>query len=134
MDKLEFSEFEQSQLRNLGVQAVMLFGSQAQGVVTPDSDYDIGVLTSPSADRKSVYDDLYDLLTAKIYRLVDIDIVFLDTAPMELQSHVAKHGVPLYQAHPNTFANYKEKVMNIYADFAPIRQMFSNATISRISP
>ncbi len=131
---LSFSSEEQQQLKNQSIEAVILFGSQAQNTANPASDYDIGVLTATKSDHKAAYSLLYDLISAKINQLVDIDIVFLDQAPGELLSHVAKYGVVLYQNTPNTFAKFKEKVINLYADFAPLRAIFSNATLSRISP
>lgn len=134
MNQISFSQTEQLLLRDLGVRAVILFGSQALGIARLDSDYDFGVILDTSTDRKKAYDTLYDLLSAKINKLVNIDIVFLDTAPMELQAHVAKHGLALYQSDSRIFADFKERVMNIYADFSPLRTIFSNATLSRISP
>lgn len=131
--KLSFSPEEQLQLEELGIEAVILFGSQAQNATNPASDYDIGVITATKSDHKTAYSLLYDLISAKINQLVDIDIVFMDQAPGELLSHVAKYGVVLYQVTPNTFAKFREKVINLYADFAPLRAIFSNATLSRIS-
>ncbi len=126
---ITFSPEEKEKLRQLGVKALILFGSQAQQVATKNSDVDISVIGKSS---KSVYDSLYDLLSAKINRLVDIDIVFLHESPLELQSHVATYGQVLYQDFPTTFANFREKVMTDYADFAPLRQIFQQATLARI--
>ena len=130
---LSFSPEEECQLKNCGVKAVILFGSQAQNIANAASDYDIGIIASAKSDHNTIYSLLYDLLSSKINRLVDIDIVFLDQAPGELLAHVVKYGVVLYQNTPNTFAQFKEKVINSYADFAPLRAIFSNAILSRIS-
>lgn len=131
MSQISFSHEEQSDLRKHGIQVLILFGSRAQGIGKSDSDYDIGVI---GPNRTSSYDFLYALLAEKINQLVNIDIVFLPDAPMELQSHVAKYGIVLYQQEPISFANFREQVMRTYADFAPLRQIFQQATLQRISP
>ncbi len=128
---MEFTDSEKKLFKDLGIRALILFGSQAQETANSASDFDIGVL---GRSEKSVYDALYDLLAKKINRLVNIDIVFLDTAPMELQSHLAKNGKVLYQKTPQVFANYREQVMREYADFEPLRKIFQQATLARITP
>ncbi len=137
MEEIAFTSNEQSELARLGVESVILFGSRAQGIASTGSDIDIGVVVSSQLlhdqkMKKQMYDLLYDLISKKINKLMNIDIVFLDAAPMELQSHVATHGVPLYQKDDTIFPKYKEQVMRIYADFAPLREMFQQATLARI--
>lgn len=137
MRELQFSEEEQKTLRRLGVEAVILFGSHAQGIEGPLSDVDVGLLVALDvqhvpARRRVLYDTIYDLLSAKIQKLVDIDIVFLCEAPMELQSHVARYGVVLYEAAPHIFSRFRERVMERYADFAPLREIFHKAILARI--
>lgn len=131
MNQLSFSIEEQNDLRTHNIQALILFGSRAQEINRDDSDYDIGVIGPNSTTS---YDLLYTLLSEKINQLVNVDIVFLSDAPMELQSHVAKYGIVLYQQKPVTFANFREQVMRMYADFAPLRRLFQQATLERISP
>lgn len=134
MDTITFSPSERDALQRLGVTAVILFGSQARGIAGVASDYDIGALRAGhDTDRqKDLYDGLYDMLSAKIGKIVNIDIVFLDQAPMELCHHVAKYGSALYEATPGTFARFKEMVMDAYADFAPYRRMFQEQILRRI--
>lgn len=139
LKKFTFTESERQMLKDLDVAVLVLFGSQAQGVAGPMSDYDIGVILSdpakefPGAARSKIYDALYDLLSAKIQELVDIDIVFLRQAPMELRSHVVRYGALLHETDNNIFANFKERTMLDYADFAPHRRIFQQATLDRIS-
>ena len=132
---LTLTSQEQKLLEKLGVILLVLFGSRAQNSTHTESDYDFGVLPQhppQSFSEKDIYDGLYDLLSAKINQLVDIDIVVLRDAPMELQYHVSKYGVVLYEKSPQVFAEFREQVMNKYADFAPLRSIFQNATLSRI--
>ena len=124
-------------LNALGVELVVLFGSQAQNTATAGSDFDLGVFLSRASfqeQKKGLYDALYDLFAAKINRLVDIDIVFLEQAPLELLGHVLKHGVALYERTPQSFARFREAVMNRYADFAPLLSVFQSAILARIAP
>ena len=133
-----FSETEKQIFRKLSVGALILFGSHAQGRAGTLSDYDIGVivedksiLRSPER-RKEIYDALYDILSAHINQLVDIDIVFLEDAPYELRAHVMKYGKVLFESRPGVFADFKESTMIHYADFAPLRKLFQEGVLSRI--
>ena len=84
MSVLQEKHLPKSELRRLGVQALVLFGSQAQGIAHKGSDYDIGVLMDDNrilqspAERTQLYHALYDMLAELIQQLVPIDIVFLD--------------------------------------------------------
>jgi len=129
-----FSETEQETLKNLGISAAVLFGSRAIGTAREGSDYDIGVLLSGSTQRRTeIYNALYDMLSSKIQSLVNIDIVFLESAPGELRAHVMKHGKPIFEANANVFANFRERVMTEYADFAPLREIFHQGILARIA-
>jgi predicted nucleotidyltransferase len=124
-----FTKDEEVLLKSLGVRALILFGSRAQELARDDSDFDFAVI-GPST--KAVYNQLYDLLSAKINKLVNIDIVFLDNSPMELNMHVVKYGKLLFEDSPGVFADFKQNTMLIYADFAPYRREFQQATLNRI--
>lgn len=138
MLELRLSEQEKAMLQNFNVECLVLFGSHAQGTAGLLSDIDIGILAHPSIlkdreQRNNLYDALYDMISARAGRLTDIDLVFLQEAPMELQSHVAQYGIPLYERSAHSFPRFREYVMDMYADFAPFRQMFHRAILSRIS-
>ena len=135
MDTIHFTEEERSILGKLPIEAVVLFGSQAEGRAGKLSDYDFGVVPSASInaeERKRVYDALYDLFSGNIRQLVNIDIVFLPGASPELQASSIKHGIALYERVPHAFARFRERVMDMYADLAPVREMFQEAILSRI--
>ena len=131
MDDLTFTKEEQVQLTKHAISGVILFGSQAQGIANATSDYDVFILGKKSENN---YDLLYTLLSEKIHKLTDIDIVFDTDAPMELKNHVAKYGLILFEQNHNVFPNFRQQVMLTYADFAPYRKMFQEATLSRIAP
>lgn len=139
MNKITFTKEEQDQLQKQGVAALVLFGSHAQNYAGPMSDVDIGVLVErrsilyDRAKRNELYNMLYDLLSAKIKKLIDIDIVFLREAPQELQMHAARYGIVLIEPHQNTFVQFREEVFEQYADFAPLRAVFHQQILARIS-
>ena len=137
-NEIKFSKDDEKKLRDLPVSALVLFGSRAQGIARENSDYDIGVLVSDHAvlenreKRKVLYNSLYDILSTNIAKLTNIDIVFLEEMPAELKAHVVKNGQLIY-GDPFAFANFKEREMLAYADFAPLREIFQRATLARIA-
>lgn len=138
MNTLVFSSEEKEILKRLEVEALVLFGSQAQRKAGPLSDFDIGVLVkdkpalNSSGKRRRMYDALYEILEKHINRLVNIDIIFLETAPYELRAHVMKYGKEIFEAKSGAFANFKALVMEQYADFAPLRKNFHRGVLSQI--
>jgi len=136
--KLVFNSKERELLERLDINALILFGSQAQRMAGPLSDFDIGALIKDKAalyfpeKRKQIYDTLYEILEKRIKRLVNIDIVFLEAAPYELRAHVMKHGKAVFEARPGAFADFKAAVMEQYADFAPLREIFHRGVLSQI--
>ena len=111
-----FTTAEQKLLQNSGVDGLILFGSQAQGIANSGSDFDILVIGRKKANT---YDVIYDLLSGKINQLVDSDIVFATDAPVELKNHVVRYGQILYQKNTAVFPDFKQQVILESADFAP---------------
>lgn len=144
MHGLQLNKKDQEALAGRGVSALILFGSHAQGIAGSRSDVDIGVLVKDPRvlydrpQRNALYDALYDVLEPMVgrtvRRLCNIDIVFLqdETVNLQLKYHVGKHGIPLYEDTPKPFADFKEYVMERYADYAPLRHMFNEAILARI--
>lgn len=139
MKALEINfNFPDKRLEKLGVSTVYLFGSQAEGTAKSRSDFDFGILLKNQKapadfkERKKIYDELYGIFSEKIKRLVNIDIVFLQDVYLQLQYHAISRGKIIYEADPKFSADYKEKVMEKYADFAPIRKEFQQAILERI--
>lgn len=133
-----FSEKEKLGMQKLGIAALVLFGSRARGLEKKNSDYDIGVLTDGKMgifqyDRKAeLYNILYDTFSSHINKLVNIDIVFLEDASVELQAHVTKYGKVIFEADKSAFSNFKERAMIKCADFAPLKTIFHTGILSQI--
>lgn len=142
---MEFTQKEKESLAALDVEALILFGSYAQGLAGPLSDVDVGVLIRDPRilknrpERNALYDALYaDVLSPlagrAVKRLCNIDIVFLqdELVNLQLKYHVSSRGIPLYERHPRAFVDFKENIMERYADFASVRRMFNEAILARI--
>lgn len=125
-----FSKNEQQMLAQNSIKAIILFGSQAQNLANEASDVDVAIIGSKSSQ---VYDLVYDLLSKKINKLTNIDIVFLEDAPGELLIHLVKYGQVLYAQNSKVFPDFKQQTMLEYSDFAFHRQIFQNATLARIA-
>ena len=131
-------DLPEEKLEKLGVAGIYLFGSQAQGISGPLSDFDFGILLENPRilrdieKRKKIYDELYDIFSKQIKKLCDIDIVFLQDVFLQLQYHVVSQGVIIYQKEPKILGDYKERVIEQYADFTPFRREFHKAILERI--
>ncbi len=129
-------------LGRLGVIAVYLFGSRAQGVASPLSDFDFGILMDDEAlsptKEQSIYSELYSLFSSRIKpetREADvIDIVFLQSprVPLELKTYIITHSVLLFDSQPLVRTTIEERILLQNADFAPLRAEMSQALLSRL--
>ncbi len=130
--------FEREKMEELGIVGIFLFGSQAQGVASPASDFDFAVLLKDRKvvydyrQRSRIYDELYDIVSGHIKKLRDIDIVFAQAADLQFQFHIARDGVLLYNGDENIVSDFLEHTMEAYADFAPLRRQFHEAILQRI--
>lgn len=134
-----FTDSEKELFKRLSVDALILFGSRARDYAgNARSDFDIGIIVSDKAilydyrRRSEIYMNVYDVVSSHINQIVNIDIVFLEDAPGELQSHVLKYGQPIYESSKNIFADFKERIFGLYADFAPLREIFQEGVLARI--
>src|SRR5947208_2075589 len=84
-------------LETLGVLAVYLFGSQAEGFATPHSDVDIGVVFNQPLpdDTLKLYDELYGILGGIIPGR-QTDIVLAERGNLELKKDMITHGKILF--------------------------------------
>ena len=124
-----------TKLKELGVSIIYLFGSRAGGTSTPMSDMDIGVVLKGEMtlyDSRTLYNDLYDLFSG-LYPLVELDIVFLQSAPLTLQYHAIREGKVLYEENPQLTADYEAYVISMYLDFKPVLEYFDAISSARYS-
>jgi predicted nucleotidyltransferase len=98
---------------------VYLFGSQVGEQVGPLSDIDLGVLL----ERGSKEQDVRARLTHELASALDfgrIDVLILNTAPVELAYAVLAQGILLYQRDLATRVEYEAQVLSRYGDYLPV--------------
>jgi len=117
---IKFNPRQKARFKKLGVDAIYLFGSYAQGLETPISDIDIGVVFShPEKYRNNTMDaylDLYDIFTDIFPKIKQVDIIFLQLVPLKLQYEAAIKGKALYESSDEKRFSYQEEVIKKYAD------------------
>jgi uncharacterized protein len=125
-------------LRQLQVQTLYLFGSNAENTAGEGSDIDVAVLFPHGAISKAtkgtVYQSLYEIFTDlfDMTNFKTIDIVFLSNASLELQHDVVKHGIVLFDTDEDQRLAYEERVSALYRDFKPILDANDKAILERI--
>jgi predicted nucleotidyltransferase len=95
-----------------------LFGSRAAGKKGPISDYDIAVLYSgphPSILRHELAHELSTVLKTD-----QVDLVVLNSAPIELRYAVIVTGIVAYEANVETRVEYEALTLSLYGDFLPV--------------
>ena len=129
---------DQFNLMDLGVDAVILFGSHATGADDKNSDLDFGILLNEQGLRQrhenyhAYYTAVYDVLASRFGDLKGLDVVFLDRAPLELRRHVALYGQVLMEKYPGQVADFNTQSVLLYADFEPYRVMMNQAVLAHI--
>lgn len=123
-------------LNRMGVVCIFLLGSRALGVERQNSDYDFGILLKklpPKGPlRRETYHTLHDVLGDIIDALCNVDIIFLQDAPLELRFHTARYGKVLFETDPQYRGLFLENTIREYADFEPYRRVFEEAVLARI--
>ncbi len=118
------------------VTLVYLFGSRARalsgdsgcsgGTVGPLSDYDFGIVTAFAGDgEESISRGELHRLQSNFARLLneEVDVVLLNSAPIELQYSVIASGVLIFAASIREKVEYEAHVLGRYGDYlAVLRQ------------
>lgn len=146
MMKIKFSKKQINIFKKLGIQTIYLFGSQTQGLTGPLSDVDIGVVFSnPEKYRDKTmnpYLKLYEIFTEilpksylrKRFKIKkhELDIIFLQFAPISLQFAAINGGKVLYERDKKQRLSYEEYVTNRYCDLKYFRDIRYKAILERI--
>lgn len=107
-----------------GLAAAYLFGSTARGAAGPGSDIDIGLLyeTAPapalSAQPLLAKAELESLLGRYV------DLVVLNTAPVDLVHRVLSEGLLLLQPKPSSRIAFEVRARNEYFDLLPFLRRY----------
>ncbi len=143
---VKFSKKQIEQIRKIGVETIYLFGSQAKGNSNILSDVDVGIVLSKQEkyrnDAMGVYLKLYDIFTdilPKEYlkrrfemRKHEIDIVFLQFAPISLQFNATREAKILYEKDKEKRFEYEEYVLKRYLDQKHLHDLSYKCLLERI--
>ena len=95
-------------LRDAGARFGLLHGSRARGTHRPDSDVDVAAWWGDAAPASFEVD-----LPA------GVDLLVLDSAPLELRGRIAMEGVLLFDDDPPARVRWVATTRKIYADELP---------------
>lgn len=120
-------------IRSLDIALAYLFGSYVLDTYGDLSDIDIGiVLLKPHTESYlSLFIPLYNIFS-ELYSKEDIDIVFLDKAPLTLKFEVVTTGKVLYRISREFEYNYRERIIKEYIDMKPLLEEQDKALLERI--
>jgi predicted nucleotidyltransferase len=121
-------------LKKLNISLIYLFGSSIIGIQRAESDIDIGVVFEKPEGIKNtmiLFEELYQSLSQD-FPDRDLDIVFLDFAPLTLQFEVVTTGKVIYRVSREFEYDYKEKIIKKYIDFKPLLDVQDQILLERI--
>lgn len=146
MSEIKFSKKHIGQFKKMGILAIYLFGSRAQGYSTSLSDFDFGIVLEKPEKHKSktmdIYLKLYNIFTEVLpkdylqHRLRmkehEFDVVFLQFSPIGLQFEAIKNGKVLYEKNKKKRLDYEEYVMKKQCDLKYFQEMRQRAILERV--
>lgn len=143
---IRFDGKMKTKLKKLGVGVIYLIGSRAITNARPNSDFDFAVVMKDpkklSKGTLNLYHELYQIFSDAVPNIriklpfpdnmIEIDIVFLQTAPLYYSIAARDKGIVLYEISPRFRANYEAQITNEYMDFEPLRREQEAAILSMI--
>ncbi len=97
-------------LREAGARFAYLFGSRADGTARGDSDIDLAAWFG----RKGV-----DPLSVRCVDFDNVDLIVLDSCPLDLAGRVAFRGKLLFDDDPSKRVEWEATTRKVYADEKP---------------
>ncbi len=114
-----FAEIGRNLVKDCRVRLAYLFGSQASGHVGPLSDIDLGILFAEEVDFQRASAELTHELS-RVIPAKPIDLVVLNTAPIELAYAVIAQGICVFRNSETERIEYEADVLSRYGDFLPV--------------
>jgi len=111
------------------IQAVYLFGSQAEGRLHSESDLDLAVLSFSAV----LHTKKLDILTAlSEMGFCNVDLIFLDSADLVLRYEVIRLNRLVYHSSHFKKGEYYSLILRQYFDFYPYLEVQREAYKRRI--
>jgi predicted nucleotidyltransferase len=110
--------------RGAALAAAYLYGSQARGTARADSDVDIAVLPmlASAGTLESLQLDLEGELERRLGK--SVQIVVLDTAPLDLVHRVLTDGILVHERDRSRRIAFEVRARNEYFDLLPILERY----------
>ena len=119
---MELVNYNKKDLRDIchryNLSLVILHGSYTKGLITHNSDIDIGILGESRTIKNKYFDLLNDLSSTFGEK---VDPVFLNGAEAMITYHVAISGQPLYEKTKGLFNSFKVGAIARYMDTKKFR-------------
>lgn len=104
-----------NELRGAGARFAFLHGSRVGGEARPGSDWDVAAWWGRGSDSPGTWE---------VPVPPGVDLLVLDTAPLELAGRVALWGELLYDDDPPARVRWQATTRKIYLDEVPRQQEF----------
>ncbi len=116
------------------VVAVYLFGSYARGKADHLSDLDIALLLRPDLPREAMWrlGLRLDVEVCDVLGTDDVDVIVLNTAPLEAQFEVIRTGILLHSNDEGIRTEYEVLMMSAYWDFKKVLDEYDAYALRRI--
>ena len=95
-----------------------LFGSQARGRIGPTSNYDVAFLVDGAVTHDERYRWAHKL--SQLLRGRPVDLVILNTAPVELRYNVIAEGRRVYEQDVAARVEFEANTLSLYGDMLPM--------------
>ena len=112
-----------------GIVATYLFGSVARGSARTGSDVDVAILYSTAPEASLEGSPL--ALEAEIEKqlALPVQIVVLNTAPVDLVHRVLRDGLLLIDLDPSARIRFEVKARNEYFDLLPVLRRYRQPAV-----
>ena len=105
-----------------------LYGSAAEGLTTPLSDVDIGLVIAPDQDmspyERLIFETDIALELGHRCKLYNTDIRIVNDAPLMLQGRMVQRGHLLFARDDDFRVGYETLTLKKYLDYLPTAEFF----------
>lgn len=123
-----------SVFQHYGVTCCYLFGSRAGQDFYPNSDIDLAVIFSKFSGTKhdlALEVEMHDAF-AEILKPLEVDLLFLQKAPIYLKFDVIKNGKVIYCADEEFRTDFEAITVRDYLDFKPVLDTYYREMVETI--
>ena len=111
-----------------------LFGSAAEGRLSPLSDIDIALFLNPNLNQRQRFYRRLECMTLleRILERDDIDVIILNDSEADIIDEVLRYGKLLFCFDDNSLYEFRHHFTMMYLDFSYYRDRHLNYVINRL--